>query len=64
MNANICGTRDKYLFQRLSQVISETHDKKNNICLGIHKYLCFNNHSIREACQSWNPKKQFQKNKN
>ena len=47
MNANICGTRDKYLLQRLSRVISETHDEKTNICLGIHKYLCFNNHSIR-----------------
>ena len=45
MNANICGTRDKYLLQRLSRVISETHDEKTNICLGIHKYLCFNNYS-------------------
>ena len=45
MNANICGTRDKYLLQRLSRVISETHDEKTNICLGIHKYLCFNNRS-------------------
>ena len=44
-NANICVTRDKYLLQRLCRVISEMHDKKTNICLGIHKYLYFNNQS-------------------
>ena len=44
LNTNICVTRNKYLLQRLCRVISEMHDEKTNICLGIHKYLYFDNH--------------------
>ena len=52
MNTNICVTRNKYLLQRLCRVISEMHDEKTNICLGVHKYLFFNIHSTEEAISS------------
>ena len=50
MNANICLKNTNFRFedyQRLFWVISEMHEEKTNICLEIHKYLYFNNHSIR-----------------